>query len=319
MTNVVKKGANRASHNARTAKAAQRTPLPPRGKAGVAGKGVTAKVLKEEVDKVAAKKAAKKAAAKKAAPASAKKAVSPTARTRKPAAQKAAKTEAPQGSSVKPEWPGAAKGQAFIDYATPHGWVSKVAYPNKADYVITTSKSDESIVIKFFDGRQDYAPENLPMWKNGSREVCLRNVGGARGHVDGSRPVKRDAVKRTTRAAASEEVEQQRASRMGDIDLNAMDEEQFLLFVAGRQVTWKMTGLPEQQDRVLPAVYCPECQSPRGDSDGKKSSCHDRDWKVQRAWKVEAHPRNGKRIFHFTSAVSLQYRAVYVDAIVDVS
>ena len=65
-TNVVKKGANRGSHNARTTKAAQRTALPPKASPGVERTAVP--VIKEEVAVVKAQKARKVATASKTAP-----------------------------------------------------------------------------------------------------------------------------------------------------------------------------------------------------------------------------------------------------------
>lgn len=48
MTTTVKRGAGRPAAAAKRKKHAQRTPLPPRGRSGVAGGGPTAKVLKDE-------------------------------------------------------------------------------------------------------------------------------------------------------------------------------------------------------------------------------------------------------------------------------
>lgn len=332
MTNVVKKGANRASAAKKTSKAAQRTPLPPRGKAGVAGKGVSAKVIKEEVDKKAAKRAntparrlareAEEAMGVRKPRKAADKPVSPTRRTRKSATATPAKTEAPAVSAVEPSWPGASKGQAFIDYAAPHNWTSAVAYPNKTNYVITTSKGAESIVIKFFDGKQDYAPENLPTWYSNGRSVSLRNVGGARGHVDGSRPVKRDLPARAARKSGAARPDDDKPRTL-DIDLMAMPEADVLAFLAGKTITWKVHNEGKdtdyQEDRLKPFVYCSGCGASKED-DSKLSPCCDMKWKRQAAWKVEDHPRKtGLRILHFRSAISMQYRAVDLSRIVDVS
>jgi len=69
MTTNVPKGANRASSNARRARAAQNTPLPPKGATSAPGKSVTAALIKEELLRKPTARRARRAIAESPVPA----------------------------------------------------------------------------------------------------------------------------------------------------------------------------------------------------------------------------------------------------------
>jgi hypothetical protein len=289
MTTRVPKGTGRAAHAAKSKKAAQRTPLP-----GDAPKAASRGPLK---------KAAKKAVA------------SPTVVPRKP------RKAATASGSVDVAWPGASKLQAWIDYAIKYGWASTVEYPNKLDMVGVSVKDGATIKVPYFAGKQ--RSDKPPTWSRNGREISLRNVGGARGHVDGTRPVKEDVKARITKRTDHTSTDDGDIVSRLDIDLMSMSAEDVLAVLGGKTITWRLSGMPNQTDRLKPAVYCPECMQGRAandDSKAHKSNDHTRDWTVQNAWKVEDHPvKANYRILHFVSAISGQYRAVSLGSIVEVS
>lgn len=145
-TKVVKKGANRASAMAKRNKAAQRTPLPPKG-AIKAPK--VARVEEEE------------------------------------------RNDSDRGPATK--------AAAFMAFAREHGWEAKRKDDKANDIIrVIASKTDEryeeAIDVVWIKGRC----EPLQYSCNG-RTLRMQNVSAARQHIDGSKPVKKEAQPRKTR------------------------------------------------------------------------------------------------------------------------
>lgn len=147
-TNVVKKGANRASAMAKRTKAAQRTPLPPKG--------------------------------------------TPI---------KSPKVAVVEAESKNDELRTAnGKATAFTTFAEEHGW--EVKRKDEGDIIrVVVSKEDErykeSIEVIWIGGRA----EPLRYTCNG-RTLRMQNVSAARQHINGSKPVKKDAQPRIIRKKA---------------------------------------------------------------------------------------------------------------------
>jgi hypothetical protein len=146
MSNVVKKGAGRASANAKRTKAAQRTPLPPKG-AIKAPK--VARVEEEERND---------------------------------------ESRTPNG-----------KATAFVAYCRQHDWNATTKVEKEVDTIrVTATKADErydeAIEVMWVKGRVEFVSYTC-----NKRTIRLRNASAARMHIDGSKPVKKDAQPRKER------------------------------------------------------------------------------------------------------------------------
>ncbi len=244
MTTVVTKGTNRASANARTAKAAQRTPLPPRGATSAPGKNVTAGIIKDQIAETATKTvkrvtaAASKPVVKEFTMAPAKSTAKRAPAKKAPAkkAAPAAKKAAPAPVSHPP------KVTAYLAVAESAGWSADAVVAGPT-VTITSERTDETVIVSFTDGNT--APGT--MWfirKDGSR-VRLRNISAAKKQMtleSESRPVpttRSGAPRRTSQPFTDEERPQQ------DLPFDpatANDAEILEHFAYGATLTWRATG-----------------------------------------------------------------------------
>jgi hypothetical protein len=268
MTNVVRKGAGRPAAAARTKKAAQRTPLP--RKAGEAGKGTTAKVIKDEVEKQATKKAAAKRTTRAMArdelvqsrkrgdnlrrkPTDPKPVAQALARSGRRAAKQAS-TSAPKrpvsattgqprkakraaSAELPADFPGRSKIVAWRDYAEAQGWAMTITASNDTDCIIVAELDNAQLVVKFFNGRQNYADGNLPYLTVNGHTTVFKNVAAARAHVDGSKPASTEPKVRGGRRKATEE-SVARGSRKLPKWLEMSDDE-ILAALVGHEITWR--------------------------------------------------------------------------------
>lgn len=169
MTEVVRRGANRASANARTRRAAQRTPLPP--------KGATSGVTKEASAQVA-------------------RAVAGVLRFDVPGAEHAEIT-APSGDT---------RAKRFEALAKAHGWDVRLRVTGPREE-IEAKRGEESLLIEWVDGK--YAPWASYVFDGAKRRVQNAKAGerliqrspqeaaNAERHAKGSR-MAREATKPAT-------------------------------------------------------------------------------------------------------------------------
>lgn len=223
MTTTVKRGAGRASYNEKTNKAAQRTPLPPKGGSvptGV-GKGSTAAILKDELAK---------------RPARVRK--SPAVVAAKPAEQK----PAPVRTTKKVAAPSvelAPKAAALADHAREAGWAVEIVRDDLGRTVITASRGVEIVRTWFgLNGSMDLT--DFPSYYRGGLDgvrVKLRNVSAAKRQMSAAevdRPVKA-VITNAHHRTADDEIPRKRLP----FDPETATDEEVLEACNGARIQWR--------------------------------------------------------------------------------
>lgn len=307
MTTNVPKGAGRASHKARTEKAAQRTPLPPKKAPGKAPRSTPTAAKKSEPSRAARKSTApatpseeprpKKAA--RVAPKPAKGAPST------PVPEKAGKSRRSQPSHATdaPSAPSLPSGLhpkivSLVEYAIGAGWKAEVTEPIPGkSAIVTATREDEAIDVMFINGVLD--TDQMPTYTIGQRTVKLRNVSAAKKQME---VPPQEALK----VAASVSVRRERKVRDKDEEGqprelsiivpwdNESTDEEILEFVKGRRIIWRNS---------VSGTYDEASVFPHGMKKHKHLQI------------VES--RDGRKVLNWAS-VEGGFRSVFIDAIVQV-
>jgi membrane carboxypeptidase/penicillin-binding protein len=93
-----------------------------------------------------------------------------------------------------------AKAQAFVDFATQHGWTGSVEMVDDETIRATARKTDqrydESIQVTWINGRVPDTTHGGVVYTVNKRTLMMRNVSAARLHIDGTRRMNRDLAPR---------------------------------------------------------------------------------------------------------------------------
>ena len=261
MTTIVRKGAGRPAHAARTRKHAQRTPLPPKG---AELKPTTSDVIAEEhatrKRAAAAETPAKKTTTKKTATAArkstAKKAATPEPAKKAPAAKKATAKKAAAPKPVeKPADPllekSMRKAEADAAVAREAGWdvtVVQANGPSKVLVVATKRIEEESVTetvtVTYNGGFLDHAERPLFTVRPDAgemRKVLLKNSSEFRRQVsesDDERPISR-MVKRPGRPAGVRKASAEEEQESSRVDYSKMSDEDVIEALRGKKITWR--------------------------------------------------------------------------------
>jgi hypothetical protein len=277
MTNVVKKGSGRAAHAERTAKHAQRTPLPPKA----AGKQITADIIKDEVQK-AVKKTTKARARKSDAgtesmsslfgplTATARKSASPKKAAKKPAEAATPKAKAKTKPSPKkaaaatptPKQPvlktDAPKVLALVEHAHSQGWAVDVALDGP--YVnVTSTRAGETLVARFIDNKMD--DTHMPYFvRTDGSEVLMRNISAVKKQMmsdPAARPVRSE---RQVRSRSAADVSDEPSQRRVPFDIERSDADEVAEALRGATITWR-NGSAEADRAVVSAKRAPQIRN----------------------------------------------------------
>lgn len=233
MTTTVAKGANRPAAAARSAKAAQRTPLPAKGATQAPGKtNTTAAVIKDELAKPAAKRAPRRT---KRPTYSAEDAMSAQAKVGEAEARKAteqAKAK-PQVERTTPHQ----KAAALVQYAQEHGWTAGAEKGEQAGDLVTFKavREGEQVTLHWITGGTRPGTHT-----NGGRQVQAMNAATVRRIIDASP----EAAAQVRAAYASGSGRAKRAAvRIATaaplpFDVDTATEDEIVAAVMNRTVTW---------------------------------------------------------------------------------
>lgn len=233
VTTIVAKGANRPAAARKTAKAAQRTPLPPKGATSAAGKNETAEVIKGELAKQAVKKAPQAKAPQ----------TRQTARAELLASRKGA---AKPTTKKMPERPTAhAKAEALVADAEKAGWVGAVTPGTEPGDVCSfiAHRDGEALSLHYIQGGTRPGTH-----VNGGREVQAMNAATVRRIL--TTPAEAAAKVRAAYAAGKGKAKRAavKVATAAPLAFNAEStDEDILAIVKGKSVTWtnSISGLTE--------------------------------------------------------------------------
>lgn len=214
MTTYVPKGANRASHNARTAKAAQRTPLPPKA----SSKNDTAAIIRDEIGKQAAEAA-------------------------RSAARRVATAAAKQKSEMPP------KVHAYLAAVREAGWEPEVTAPDKFTITITAQHDGEKIIVTFVDGHWSVTHRQVFVRRDGS-EVLLRNASAAKKQMTPNRPI--PGARKVARLPQEPQGADDPVKMLPFDPDEISDEELLALLRQGAMIRYRNSTSGAIQDAVLP-------------------------------------------------------------------
>lgn len=306
MTTTVKRGAGRPAAAAKTAKAAQRTPLPakdakPAETSTKATRG--AKLAKLKASEAAAAKAADRAPS------------SPT--TAKRAAAKATPVKATRrtrtASATLPEdFPGAKKIMRLLDGpAQEAGWAGRVvsADPQTGAVEVAISKGDVTMTWYGVDGKQDTA--QAPRYSDGERTVMMKNIAGILAQATGEREWVKPIG--TARKAKAKAPTGDRKAKTADtpmkslpFDPTAASDEEIVEALRGRTLTWT-NGLSKAVESAVVAATR-DIVNAKGQVTGTKPA----------VVKVETHPTKKTRMVTFTDHEGAGTRTVALDRMLEV-
>jgi hypothetical protein len=220
MTTVIPKGAGRKAHNERTNRAAQRTPLPPKGSRGPTGlsKTGTARVIADE--------AAKQVAAK----------VNNGSKPAKPV--KPAKAAKPD----KYQPVHSPKVESLLDTIKAAGWNSMTSQDEHRRTCVEATRGKERVVVWFTAAdTMEFDPMPTYYRPDGSA-VKLRNVSAAKKQLalpEDARPVKTAVTKIVGRRAAVVAEQPEEPRRRLPFDPETASDAEVLKAVDGAILVWR--------------------------------------------------------------------------------
>lgn len=319
-TNNVPKGAGRAAHAAKTAKHAQRTPLPPKGATSGVSKKVSADPIAEESKMLKARSRGRKVRTSDAGTealtslfgavaAPPKKAASPKKATpvasKAPAAKSASrgpeKAKSTPTAKVEPKKaasePSGSKSDALVSFALSAGWKAAAEDGVAGSIVVIATRDPETVRVTFRDNKLDLA--EMPTHEYSGRVVKLRNVSAAKKVMEASAEA----------AAASQPVSGPRRERKErerhEDDRGAVvitrrlpwpsdeepTDEELIAYIVGKKLVWRNTvGGTYEEAHAVPS---------------------------DKSTQVVSSPRNGKRVLNFLSAEGA-FRSLYVENLVQI-
>lgn len=350
MTTTASKGAGRARHAARTTKAAQRTPLPPRDgsqdatPADVAANDASRKAAVSPAvcplggcglrhragTKIAhehAETAKRFAEVRENGPDALPGKPDVPNRTVKPAeatapgagAKRASKSTQPKKASAGaiPEGTaGADKIQRLLDGAAEAGWSGAWGLFPPATVVVTTTRGPESIVTTFTDGKLDLSAMPLYSPEEG-RSVKLKNVSAVLHQMAGDRP----GLVKATRAAPSERAPRRTKAERAEsgerrlpFDPETATDEEIQEAIRGRAIEW-MNGISRNVESATVLAYR-QIRNPDAGKPGEPD-------RIQRPAKIEVKPMTGPsarptRIVTFADPFHTGIRTVALDRLLSV-
>lgn len=332
MTTTASKGAGRARHAARTTKAAQRTPLPPRDgsqdatPAEVAANDASRKAevnppldrpgVKTVRTREAAALATQKRATGRKTTAKPAEATAPVAGAKRVGkttqAKKAAAAAIPEGT------PGADKIKRLLDGAADSGWSAAVAI-NGPTVVVKTMRGPESIATTFTDGKLDLSAMPLYSPESG-RSVKLKNVSAVLHQMAGDRP----GLVKATRTAPSERAPRRSKAERAEsgerrlpFDPETATDEEIREAIRGRAVEW-MNGISRKTEEAFVAATR-QVKNPKWKKDSPPSIPQ----YVDRPSVIEVGPMTGPsarptRILTFADPTHTGIRTVALDRLLSV-
>jgi len=282
MTTTASKGAGRARHSARTTKAAQRTPLPPRDGSQNATPA-----------EVEANAKARRAAVK-SAPAKPAEATAPVAAAKRGGkatqAAKAAAAAIPEGT------PGAAKATRIMEAAAASGWTASLTV-NGTTLRVHVERGSEAIGTTFVDGKLDLS--EMPTYHDGDRSVKLKNVSAVLKQMTGEKPTAKPVTERRTRTPRPKASPETAAL---PFDPEASSDEEVLDAIRGRSIEWMNMISRNVEHAVVLASRTIR---------GKMGEPVERPVKIG----IAPHPQRNTRVVTFTDGEATGTRSVALDRI----